>query len=213
MKHLIILGTGAFARELYWLAQESIGFGTEWDIKGYLDGAVPMDETEYKKLPLPVLGIYDSYEIKKDDVFTCGVGSPNIRKDFIEKIEKKNGVFINIIHKTANIHGNVKLGKGIIICPFVFVQNYATIDDYVLLNNTSGVGHDVHIGKYSCLMAYVELCGFVEVGQEVYFGSGARVLPKGKIGNNVFVGAGSVVLKGVKTGKKVFGNPARVIDV
>ena len=43
MKHLIIIGTGAFARELYGHAKNSIGYGTSWDIKGYIDGDVKED--------------------------------------------------------------------------------------------------------------------------------------------------------------------------
>ncbi len=56
MKDLIIIGVGGFAREVYWHAQNSIGYRTEWDIKGFLDGDVILSEKEYNKLPLRVLG-------------------------------------------------------------------------------------------------------------------------------------------------------------
>ena len=131
----------------------------------------------------------------------------------IETIVKKGGDFINIIHKTSVIHGNVKLGKGVILCPFTYAFDNVIINDYVLLNVGTGAGHDAIIGKYSCLMGHVELCGRVKVGDETFFGSGARVLPSGKVGNNAFVGAGSVVLKSVKDGVKVFGNPAKKVEL
>lgn len=208
MKHLIICGTGAFARELYWHAQESIGYGTEWDLKGFIDGPVPMADSEYAKLRLPVLGVYSEYEPDADDVFTCAIGSPAKRKDMINTVVRRGGKFINVIHKTAIVQGSAKLGNGVLLCPFTYVNDNATVGDYVMINTMSGLGHDVELGEYSCLMGHVELCGFVKVGKEVYFGGGSRVLPEGKVGDGAFVGSGSIVLKKVKAGAKVFGNPA-----
>lgn len=208
MKHLIIIGTGAFARELYWHAQQSVGYSLEWELKGFLDGTVKIEDREYEKLRLPVLGDVNDYKIEDDDVFTCAVGNPQIRKKLIEIMTKRGGKFINVIHKTAIIQGSAKLGNGILLCPFTYVNDNATVGDYVMINTMSGLGHDVELGEYSCLMGHVELCGFVKVGKEVYFGGGSRVLPEGKVGDGAFVGSGSIVLKKVKAGAKVFGNPA-----
>ena len=58
------------------------------------------------------------------------------------------------------------------------------------------------------LKIFLFITGFVNVGTCAYFGSGARVLPHGKIANNAYIGAGSVVLKKVKDSDKVFGIPA-----
>jgi len=70
MKHLIIIGTGALARELYWTAKDSFGYGKEWDIKGFIDGDIKVDESEYKKLLCPVMGDIFTYQIQPNDVFT-----------------------------------------------------------------------------------------------------------------------------------------------
>lgn len=210
MKHLIICGTGAFARELYWHAKESLGYGTEWDLKGYLDGHIPMNDSEYDKLQIPVLGIYSDYKPQEDDVFTCGIGSPDKRKDMIDTVSSNGGQFINIIHRTAIIQGNAKLGNGIILCPYVSVNDSAFISNYVLVNYMSTLGHDVCVNEYSCIMGHVDLCGFSTIGKSVYIGSGARVLPDGTVGDKAFVGAGSVVLKNVNANTKVFGNPAKL---
>lgn len=210
MKELIILGTGAFSRELYWHAKNSLGFGTEWIIKGYLEGPNYKDENEYKKLQLPVLGDYKTYHIEENDIFTCGVGNPIIRRDFAEIIKNRGGKFINLIHKTAIIQENASIGNGVVLCPYTCVNDNAVLGDFVLVNYMSTIGHDVKLGEYSCLMGHVDLCGFAEIGANVFLGSGARVLPDGKVGDNAFVGAGSVVLKNVNPDTKVFGNPARL---
>ena len=37
MKHLLIVGAGGFGREMFGAAREAVGYGTEFDIKGFLD--------------------------------------------------------------------------------------------------------------------------------------------------------------------------------
>lgn len=51
----------------------------------------------------------------------------------------------------------------------------------------------------------------ITVGNRVWIGGSAIVLPGVTIGNDVVVGAGSVVTKNVEDGVVVAGNPARVI--
>lgn len=213
MKNLIILGIGDFARELYWHIQNSIGYGEEYVLKGYLEYKYETKVIDKSKLELPVIGSFEDYEIQENDVFTCAICTPKIRKVVINQILNKGGTFINIIHKTSLIQGNAVLGKGIVLCPYTLVNDHSKIDNYVMVNDLSTIGHDVHLGEYTCLMGHVDLCGYVDVGCEVYFGSGARVLPKGKVESNSYVGAGSVVLKKVKAGTKVFGVPAKKLEI
>ncbi len=208
MKHLIIIGTGAFARELYGHAKNSIGYGTSWDIKGYIDGDVKSPKEEVAKLKLPVLGDINNYVIHEDDVFTCAIATPVVRKRIIEFMLDKGAVFQSIIHNTCQIQEDAIIGKGVVLSPFCGINSCAKISDYVIMNMYCDAGHDAEIGEYTCMMGHVDITGFVNVGTCAYFGSGARVLPHGKIGNNAYIGAGSVVLKKVKDSDKVFGIPA-----
>lgn len=214
MKNLIIIGAGGFAREVYWHAQMSSGFDSEWTIKGFLDGDVKLSAEEYAKLPgdVTLLGDVDSYEIASDDVFTCAVGTPEVRKKLIEKMLSRGAKFINIINERAKIFPAAKIGKGVIIGLNSGLSDHVEIDDFVMINNLTGVGHDVQVGKYTCIMSNVEISGGAQIGDEVFIGSHATILPKVKVENNAYVGAGSVVLKKVAANTKVFGNPAMVIS-
>ena len=212
MKHLVIIGVGGFAREVYWHAQESIGFETEWNIKGFLDGDIRLLAEEYQKLSAPLLGDIDTYEAQKDDVFICAIGAPLVRRKLITKVKDKSWKFINLIHKTAIIQGNTKLGVGIIMCPHTHINDNATMGNHVVLNAGSGLGHDSSVGDYSCLMGNAELMGYARAGEGVYFADGAAALPHSVIEDDVYIGCRSVVFKHVRKGKKVFGNPASEID-
>ena len=208
MKNLIIIGVGGFAREVFWHAKKSLGFGVDWQIKGFLDGDVKLAPEDYELLPEKVLGDVDTYEICADDVFTCAVASPKARKILVEKILARGGKFINIINELAEIVPTAEIGQGVIISPFVGVSERAQIGDFVALNAQTIIGHDARIGNFSCVMPHVAVSGNVQIGAEVFVGSGAVILPKAKIGDGATVGAGSVVLKKIRAGATVFGNPA-----
>ena len=208
MKNLIIVGTGGFAREIYWHAQHCHGFGVDWQIKGFLDGDIKLAAAEYDLLPAKVLGDIDGYEICADDVFTCAVGTPKARRHLAEKILARGGEFINLISTLAYVMPTVELGHGVIICPHVNIGDHARLGDFVAVNDICIIGHDACIGECSCIMPHANIAGKVQIGAEVFIGSGAIVLPKARIGDGATVGAGSVVLKKVRAGAKVFGNPA-----
>ena len=208
MKNLIIIGVGGFAREIYWHAKDSIGYGVEWQIKGFLDGDVKLSAAAYELLPEKVLGDVDTYEICAGDVFTCAVGTPKARKVLIEKILARGGEFINVISKLAKIIPTAEIGRGVIISPFVGISDRARLGDFVALNAQTIIGHDAQIGNFSCVMPHVAISGGCKIGSKVFIGSGAVIMPKAKVEDNATVGAGCVVLKKVRAGVTVFGNPA-----
>lgn len=215
MKHLVIVGAGQFGRELYWHVQLSRGYQEEFDIKGYIDDMMaenPHDEA-YKKVPLPLLGSIRGYQIKEDDVFICAIGTPDARAAVLPQLEERGAEFINIIHNTAIIQGQVKLGHGIFIGPFAALGDSAEIGNHVMLNTHSAIGHDAIIGDYTCIMSYVDITGGCIISSKAFLGSGCRLVPKTKVEEGAYIGIGSVVLKRVKRGEKVFGNPAKVYDI
>ena len=211
MKHLIIIGVGGFAREVFWHAQDSIGYGTDWDIKGFLDGDVKLAAEEYKKLSAPLLGDVDSYVIEPDDCFICAIADPQAKEKLIQRVLDKDGKFINVIHNSAIIHPTASVGQGNILCPQVHIHDHAQIGDFVTFNGRSGVGHDANIADYSSLMGTVDITGYVKVGKRTFWGSGARVVPHSRVDDDAVIGIGSVVLRRVRAGVTVFGNPAMPI--
>lgn len=88
-----------------------------------------------------------------------------------------------------------------------------TIGDNVRISfDVAFITHDggTHVlrKKYPNTSVY----GQIVVGNNVFIGARAIILPNVKIGNNCIIGAGSVVTKDVKDGEIVGGIPARVIS-
>ena len=208
LKHLIIIGVGGFAREVYWHAQDSFGYGTEWDLKGFLDGDVRLEEEEYRKLKLPLWGDVNDYQIQEDDVFICAIANPKVKKKIVELVRERGGEFINLIHRTAIIHETARLGTGNILCPFDTIHDYSVMGNYITLNGRVGISHDVEVGDYSSIMGVVSINGWAKVGKCTFWGTNSVAMPYSKIEDDAFVGVGGVVFKRVRKGQKVFGNPA-----
>lgn len=211
VKHLIIIGVGGFAREVYWHAQGSLGYGIDWDIKGFLDGDVKLAPEEYEKLCLPVLGDVATYAIAPDDVFICAIGNPPVKRKLVEGMLARGATFMNLIHQTVIIHGTVRMGTGIICCPNVTIHDASVVGNYVTFNGRANLGHDCRVGDFSSLMGQAGLLGGATAGENVYMGADALALPHSVIENDAYVGVRSVVFKRVRAGRKVFGNPAMPI--
>jgi len=75
------------------------------------------------------------------------------------------------------------------------------------------IGNNVVIGRHSALLTHCPIKGPqpVRVGNNVWIGFGAIVLPGVKIGDNCIVGGGSVVTNDIEPNSIVAGNPARVL--
>lgn len=210
MKNLIIIGAGSYGREVYNLALECNGYGFEFDIKGFIDNLY--DEICYEGYP-DILGKVDEYEPQTNDVFVCALMDVDIKKKYIDVILKKGGQFINLVHKTASIWKNTKLGNGCIICDNVHISCDIKIGNYVTIQPQSVIGHDVVIKDYCHLNTYSFLGGKVIVNELVTINTCAVICPGIEIGTHAVIGVGAVVLRKVKENVTMFGNPAKVLNI
>lgn len=83
-----------------------------------------------------------------------------------------------------------------------------TVGDNVLIStNVRILAHDAstnYAGTHTKI-------GIVEIGNDVFIGSGSIILCNTRIGNNVIIGAGSVVSHDVPSDSVVAGNPAKIV--
>lgn len=207
MKNLIIIGAGGMGRTIYDIAKESVGYGTEFIIKGFIDdnsGALD----SFVGYP-PVLGSIDDYIVEKNDIFTWSIGNVNTRRFCCEKIIEKGGEFITLIHSTARIGSNVKIGKGSIIAAYTSLGADSSVGDFVLIQAYSIVAHDVKVGNWSRLDTHVVCVGGTVIGCGSTIYTNSVLNHKVVVEDNATVAACSFVIKRVKSGTTVFGNPAK----
>lgn len=80
-------------------------------------------------------------------------------------------------------------------------------NDVTLAPRVHILAHDASTQHY---LDYVRI-GKVKIGNRVFVGTSAIILPGVTIGDDVIIGAGSVVSRDIECGKVVAGNPAKVV--
>lgn len=187
---------------------ESKGYGDFFIIKGFIDDDIHALDN-YPNYP-PVLGSITDYNPQCDDVFICSMGGPS-RKNCMEQIIRRGGVFINLIHNTVRIYTNAKLGIGNFVGAFSVIGNDSVIGNYNMIQSYTVIGHDAVIGDFNRIDTHVTCVGGVKIQND------ATIHTSAVIGNNVTVencakiGACSFVIRKVKSGDTVLGVPAKKI--
>lgn len=194
-------------RQVSSFARSCNGYGKDFDIKGFLDDN-PDALKSFSDYP-PIIGTVDEYEIEKDDVFFNSIGGVQAKKRCINIILEKGGEFITLIHPTAQVSPNTKIGKGCMIGSYVGVGVETTIGDFCLIQSKATIGHDVHVGNFCRIDCNVVLVAGVDVGDDVCIHTSSVINHNVKLGEGSTVGAMSFVIKNVKPEQTVFGIPAK----
>lgn len=205
-KNLIIVAAGGMGRTMYDLVRESVGYGDDYVIKGFID-----DNTHaldgFSGYP-PILGTISDYQPVKNDIFVCSIGGSS-RKKCMEDIIAKGGHFQTIIHKSARIGTNVKIGKGNVIAAYTSIGSEASVGNYNLIQSYTVIGHDVKIGDWNRIDTHVTCVGGTEIKNCVDIYTSAVLNHGVVVEDNAHVGALSFVIRRVKEGTTVMGNPAK----
>lgn len=205
MARIGIVGAGALGRELMaWLRQSvaSSGWGGE---------LVFVDDVSDRA----VCKIDDAAAVgfnKLGGALMIAIADPAGKRSVDTRLMAQDVTLrVPFKHATAMMADDVDTPPGLLLFPFSLVSTGARLGRCVTVNTHCAIGHDVTVGDYSTLSSFVNLCGHVWIGEGVFLGAGAIVLPGVTVGDGAYVGAGSVVVADVKPGDKVFGVPSRVL--
>ena len=206
MKNLIIIGAGGMGRTVYSNALESVGYGETFVVKGFIDDNLKALDG-FPNYP-PVIDTIRDYQPKEDDVFVSSIGGAS-RRACMEDIIRRGGEFIELIHQTARLLTNVKLGKGNFIGAYTVIGNDAVIGDYNMIQSYTVIGHDAKVGNYNRIDTHVTCVGGIVIEDDVNIHTSAVISHNVVIETGAHVGALSFVIKKVKAGTTVMGNPAK----
>ena len=206
MKKLVIIGAGGMGRTVYSNALESIGYGETFIVKGFIDDNLAALDG-FANYP-PIVGTISSYQPQTDDVFVSSIGGAS-RRACMEEIIRRGGEFLELIHQTARIYTNAKLGKGNFIGAYTVVGNDAVVGDYNMIQSYTVIGHDAHIGNWNRIDTHVTCVGGIVIEDDVNIHTSAVISHKVVVETGAHVGACSFVFRRVKAGTTVMGNPAK----
>ena len=210
MKNLIIIGAGGMGRTIYSNALESVGYGETFTVKGFIDDNLAALDS-FENYP-PIVGTIRDYQPQPDDVFVSSIGGAS-RRACMEEIIRRGGEFMELVHQTARIYQNAKLGKGNFIGAFSVIGNDAVVGDYNMIQSYTVIGHDARIGNWNRIDTHVTCVGGIVIEDETNIHTGAVISHNVTVGTGAHVGALSFVIRKVKAGTTVCGNPAKKLEI
>lgn len=211
MKKIAIYGAGGLGREIACVISDINREKSQWELAGFFDdGLEKGSRNEYGS----ILGGIDELNAWNEELsVVIGIGNPKIVRNLVDKITNENVLYPNIIAPDVKYldKNSFKIGKGNYINFKCSISCNVTIGNYNTIGAGTTLGHDSKIGDYNTIMPSVQICGFVNVENENFFGISSIVLQMNKVGNGVTLGAGSILMKDTEDDRTYFGNPARQI--
>ena len=118
---------------------------------------------------------------------------------------------VSVVHPAAQISKFSHLSDGCFVAATAVVAPGSRLAEGVIVNHGAVVDHDVEVGAFSHIAPNGTLGGRSRIGQRVFVGAGAVILPAVHLADDVMVGAGSVVLADLLNAGTYAGSPARKI--
>lgn len=188
--------------------------GPVYDLRGFLDD-IPENRGK-AVLGYPVLGRIDQARDFAECRFINGIASGTSYTKKPE-VNVRSGIphelFESIIHPTATVSPNSKVGVGTAIMANSVICAEAIIGDHVIILQNTVVNHHSTVGDFATLSSGITVLGFVSIGRNAFIGGAAAIRPYIAIGESALVGMASVVVKDVAPFTTVAGNPARPLKV
>lgn len=204
---LYIFGAGGSGREIAWLAEQCWGDAVQpiflVDQHAYLSG--PVNGVRVMLLADVVLD--------NADRFVVAIGDPTLRRNAVTNCINAGLHPATLIHPRVEMSGRVKVGQGSVICAGSIATTDVVIGDHVHVNLVCTISHDVRLGDYTTLSPGVHISGNVDIGRDVFIGTGANII-NGRpgdplvIGDGAVIAAGACVTKSVEAGALMAGVPA-----
>lgn len=120
-------------------------------------------------------------------------GSCNLRKKCFSELNKRGVLYCNLIHPTAVIGNDVKMGVGNIIMPMTHIGPHAEIGNDNFFTAKTSIEHHNVLGSHCTFGPGVMTSGSVEVGNCTKFGAGIFVEPLVRIGSNCRIASGAIL--------------------
>lgn len=205
---LAIIGAGELGRQVAHHAQAIPGYV----VIGFFDDTCMVGNLLHG---LPLLGattaVLERYGAGEFDQLVIAIGYRHMdaRHAMYERFKGKLP-FGALIHPSATIDRDAKIGDGAIIYPGCVVDTGAKIGANTLLNIGCIVAHDTSVGDSCFIAPGVNIAGFVSIGRSVQLGIGTVVIDNVLIAPGVTTGAGAVVTRDLNEAGVYIGIPARM---
>jgi sugar O-acyltransferase (sialic acid O-acetyltransferase NeuD family) len=203
-----IYGAGGFAREVAFL-MASLDRTIAGQLVAFVDDAPDHPETIAGQ---PVYSLDDLTAAFPRARIALAIGSSQARQQAADRARAAGHALTTLVDASARVGETVRLGDGSVICANVTITCDVAIARGAQINLHCTLGHDCRFGAFVTLSPGVHVSGNVTLGDRVFVGTGAVLLPGVTVGDDATVGAGAVVTRDVPSGLTVVGSPAKALE-
>ncbi len=143
--------------------------------------------------------------------FLVGIGNAVIRERIQKEIEVAGCNVVSLIHPSAVVAYDVKIGRGTIVMANAIINVGTVIGNGCIVNTCATVGQDNVIGDFSHISVGAHTAGTVNMGKRSWLGIGAAVSANVSICGDCMIGAGTMVMKNIEKSGTYVGAPAKRI--
>lgn len=188
MQKLVLVGGGGHAKVILAAIQACNHMQPTYEVMGIYD-----DAQQEIILGLPRLGSLQDLAELTDEAVTVvlAIGSNALRAQLAS--EHSHVQFATIIHPTAVIEPDVKIGDGTVVMAGTIIQASVQVGQHCIINTGAILDHDVCIGNYSHIAQRVTLTDGVQVGQHCLLQAGTTVAPWHSITDGTIIPIGSKI--------------------
>lgn len=216
VKKLIIIGGRGNGTVVASTVEDINQVTLTWQILGFLNDDQHIEQINgYTVLGNITPSTISKYLDDENIYFYWALVSVNLRKDFMSRLNElkiPTHRFANIIHPTAVVSKQAKLGFGVSIHPHVNVGPNAKIGNHIHIFAQAMVGHDALINDFAYIANNACIGAKVILEEGAYIGINASIRENIVVGSWSIIGMGSVVIRSVSPNITIVGNPAREIS-
>lgn len=200
-ENIYIIGAGGHGQVV---ADAIMGLGST--PKGFLDDDLNLKEVS----GIPVIGpIKLAKEL--EGKFIVAIGDNRTRKKIVEMLDLPDEKYFTVIHSSAIIGRDVKIGAGTMIIGGVVINTKTKVGKHVIVNTSSSLDHHNMVENFVHIAPGTHTGGEVRIEEGSFLGIGTSVLPRINIGKWAKIGAGAVVIRDIPPYSTSVGIPAKII--
>ncbi len=168
MKNIVILGNNDFGR----LLKYYIGIDDKREVVAFTVNRDYIKEDQFCDLPVvPFEDIENVYPPEQYEIMLAIGNSKmnDVRKKMYFECKEKGYTIASYIHSSCSIHTE-DIGEGNILLENCLLYPYSKLGNGNLLWDHVLISHDCVVGDFNTFSSYADLCGYVKIGNNGYFG-------------------------------------------
>ena len=196
MKNIVIFGVGDFAR----LLKYYIEIDDNRKVVAFTVDKEYINNDEFCELPVVEFETLEKEYSTREYEILIAIGNSKmnqVRENVFYRCKEKGYQVATYIHSSCSVHSK-DIGEGNIFLENCLIYPYAKIGNGNLLWDHVLISHDCVVGDFNTFSSYADLCGYVKIRNNGYFGKHCILNDYIEVESYTLIGAGAYAKNNTK---------------